>query len=876
MTALISTEKKHDLPILVVDKKGLIGEEIVGELKNESLVVYVSSKRPEFTDNVVHIPYIKRFPTIPDNIYSHIFVIDETTSFFKETISAFLEKAKNDNSLLLFISNIKEKDDKIIEKVTSFYQNAKFAVYGEIFTKNEIFQGSLINKFIYEIKTYGRIEIPGNGLQTIYPVFLEDLISGIFEAMFASMPEEKVFYILPKHGITLISLARLFQRIDPEIKIDFKNHEGKEEEYLPGEGKYLISDNYELGEKLKKINLKKNKEKTFTPQYIVDEPKAKRNFNFKYLFISLIVFVLLPFLSTGLFAFSGKMFLQQAQNELFKGNFKTAPVFILLSKDSFSLADNFMTILAPEMQGVGMGDRAILLTEKIDKANNLTRSFYDAYTSVSELSSNNNPHNLSKAYTSLKTFLSEYEKDKDLLPLSLSSKLDPLVSFSEDTLLTWPDILGFNGQRTYLILFQNNMELRPGGGFIGSYGLLSLSNGKINDFKVHDVYDADGQLKKHIEPPFAVRRYLPQVHWYLRDSNFDVDFSRGAIASAMLLDEETSQKVDGVIGVDINFVKNLLSIIGPVNVPDYNETVTDQNLFQLTESHAEKNFFPGSTQKKDFLSSLFNAIQQKISSGKFSYLNLSEALINSVGQKHLLFAFNESNIQDVFSVNGLSSSIDETRPVEDGNINDFIGINEANLGANKVNFFVDRSVLDSIKIGDDGIIKGSLNITYKNKSDGTWPGGDYKNYLRVILPKGSTLASIRINGKSQKIVNAVTDPSLYEAKNFKVPSGIEVEKLDEGDKTIFGFLVTVKMGETQSVQVDYSEGTVYKLTDNFTYNLRILKQPGTEVYPFSLGVNYPSSFAPVNDSAFKTTASGISYTTNLEGDKDLSVIFGSR
>jgi len=48
------------------------------------------------------------------------------------------------------------------------------------------------------------------------------------------------------------------------------------------------------------------------------------------------------------------------------------------------------------------------------------------------------------------------------------------------------------------------MELRPGGGFIGSYAILSVDKGKITNFKIYDVYDADGQLKNHIEPPFAI------------------------------------------------------------------------------------------------------------------------------------------------------------------------------------------------------------------------------------------------------------------------------------------------------------------------------------------------------------------------------------
>lgn len=58
------------------------------------------------------------------------------------------------------------------------------------------------------------------------------------------------------------------------------------------------------------------------------------------------------------------------------------------------------------------------------------------------------------------------------------------------------------------------------------------------------------------------------------------------------------QTADGVIGVDLSFVKNILSVVGPVKVSDYNQTVNADNFFQIAQAHAENDFFPGSTQKK--------------------------------------------------------------------------------------------------------------------------------------------------------------------------------------------------------------------------------------------------------------------------------------
>src|SRR3990167_7705463 len=354
-----------------------------------------------------------------------------------------------------------------------------------------------------------------------------------------------------------------------------------------------------------------------------------------------------------------------------------------------------------------------------------------------------------------------------------------------------PNILDVSGKKKYLILFQNNMELRPGGGFIGSYGILSLNKGKIEDFSIHDVYEADGQLTGHVEPPYPIRRYLPSVHWYLRDSNFDLNFPSVASSAAFFLFEETGQKVDGVIGIDVSLVKNLVSAVGPIYVPEYKETVSGDNFFIITETHADKDSFPSSTQKKDFLTFLYKAINNKISSEKkLPYPAILKAVSDSILEKHILFAFANPVAQSTLTISGLSSSLFDPRKLSDSAVNDFVGVSEANIGVNKANYFIGRSISYKVQLKDDGAILSKLSLSFKNDST-KWPGGDYKNYIRFILPKGALLSGITIDGKSQKIVKAVTDFLVYESKNFIPPDGLEVEKTEEDNKTSYGFLSIV-------------------------------------------------------------------------------------
>ena len=106
------------------------------------------------------------------------------------------------------------------------------------------------------------------------------------------------------------------------------------------------------------------------------------------------------------------------------------------------------------------------------------------------------------------------------------------LSYGESLLLLYPRLAGFDGPKRYLVLLQNSNELRPTGGFIGSIGKLLFDEGKMRDFTIQDVYAVDGQLKGHIDPPGPIRDLLNQEHWYLRDSNWDPDFTQSGARAA--------------------------------------------------------------------------------------------------------------------------------------------------------------------------------------------------------------------------------------------------------------------------------------------------------------------------------------------------------
>ena len=197
-TAFVISEKKTQYPILIVDREGEIGEALARELRNESLVIFVSKKTPEVLENIVHVPFLKKIPTIPDNTYSHIFLIDEKMEIGSELMGAFLKKAKNDNSSLNLVINLNSASEAFIENAIGVYDKARIIITGDIFKKNAIYNPHTgINKFILQIKTQGKVMIPGDGTKTTSPVYFDDVISGILETTFGIDEKDRVIYLFP-------------------------------------------------------------------------------------------------------------------------------------------------------------------------------------------------------------------------------------------------------------------------------------------------------------------------------------------------------------------------------------------------------------------------------------------------------------------------------------------------------------------------------------------------------------------------------------------------------------------------------------------------------------------------------------------------------
>lgn len=754
MTAPTVVTKKSDEPILIliVDREGKVGEKLAEKLKSEATVVLVSQKVPSIAD-IIHIPFDKKIPQIPDNTYSHIFVVDDGSKITREALSSFLQKAEDDNAHFFFAAHMREINEKLINDLTAYYKKAKILFFGDIFGGGPKEKESYINKFIAQARLKNKILVPGDGTSVSYPIYFEDLIEGVLEAVFGQN-DDKIFYAFPKYPPTHLTLAREIAKSNPHVLIDFSKEKALENINIPINGKYLLPEKYPIEARIKKIEIK---EKPFAQRNEVEEEiddvKQTPLFFPRFGFFGILILILLPLISTLLLLFLGNISAKGVEIYLDKGDLEKAQKSAFFGRTYFDLATKTINLIP-------LINKNFLIK---DQNRVLGTSFILEGLKSSDFA----------------------EVKKGLIYLQKEKISFPMLNFATSTINVWEELFGFKNKRKYLLLLQDKNELRPTGGVIDSYSLLTLDKGKLLPFEIKDASFLDSKIKGQVEPPHPLRRYLKSSNFSFKDSNFNVEFTQSAEASAILLSVLEEEKVDGAVALD---------------------------------------------------KSLYDEISEELKKEKISYKKVLSKIEEGINKKQILFAFNDQNLQNIFTANNWSSALWDVRIDSKTTVNDFLGVSEANLSKSKINKNISRNVSQNVKLDENGNLSSTLVINYKNEATER-----YKNYLRLILPLGAKIISFKINDKNVEIRNAIKDPKLYEASNFKEPEELEVDQYNQNGKTIFGFLLEIGSEAIEEVQISYSFPKIINLDSHVSYSLKIFKQPYL-TFPYKFSISYPATF----------------------------------
>ena len=795
--------------------------------------------------------------------YGLIFLEDQKD---RKYIAHVLSKLKKDNAKILILIDIGLRElfyDILLEWKKE--HNLFFGFLGDVFGEGPSFSTSNIAKIIRNATKNKKIIFSGNDLTPVFPISVADAITGIHHILFGSRKNNNFFYLFYSHPQTVISATHLLKRVESDLSIDFQEGNGEKDtsksfseidEEISSKlvVKPQFLDKYFLGFE-KSINTKdqnlayRQAGQTTIPLETSDAdiPKnekihssrktpifSKKKLLFIFIF-SFFVFIIIHIIAMAAVIFEFK----NASSAFEKNDFSAA-------KKSISSARTLLSIIKPGILLLGKLGTIPIIDAEYSKFKNITDASdllilaSDNLNTIQKVGSGLDAKTFSQTIANISFLYFEVEKLRTVINTKIfdnyiNEKYSRLISIGEQAL----QILGYDRDKTYLLLFQNNGELRPNGGFIGSIGEATFSKGKLSKFSIEDVYTGDGQLKAHVEPPYIVRRYL-QKHLYLRDSNFSLDFENSASTAALLYNLETGKKVDGVIAIDFEAVRRLIKILGPIDIAGYQKKLDENNTFEFLQDTIDKDFFPGTSKKKELLTSLFNKLSLRLEENPNNIYKTGQLVTELLPTKHILFAFNTTSIQKVFQVNSFSGGFYDPRIKNDNTVYDTFSVNEANIGVNKANISLSRKVEYDVYFSDNKINSKATLLILNSKPSSK----DYLFYARFISPPQSGLQDIFLDGKKQTITPAITDFRIYESKNFKPPDGLEVDREGDGLQK-FGFVTTTKKQTDQKIDVTYKNGAeMPKNLSLFTYSLLVVKQPGTEDYPFVLRFHYPQGYAP--------------------------------
>ena len=452
--------------------------------------------------------------------------------------------------------------------------------------------------------------------------------------------------------------------------------------------------------------------------------------------------------------------------------------------------------------------------------------------------------------------------------------LEQFVSYSEIML----EILGHDNPRKYLFLFQNNRELRATGGFIGTYGLFDINEGRVKNIKIEGPYNIDGQLLDKITAPAPLRLITPR--FYMRDANWFADFPTSAQKVSEFYEKSGGATVDGTVAITANFTRDLLTITGPIEMPEYGVTIDADNFFTETQHKVEFGYDKEENRPKKFLADLFPKLIDNFANlDREKWPQVLGLFFKALEKKDIMFYFSDEELGGLVTDFGWGGQLSNTT-------GDYLNVVSANIGGGKTDQVISQDTELAVDIKGDGSIVNTLTISRKHNGslDKDWENVKNVSYIRAYVPLGSRL--IAAEGYDSWFFNALLDPiegsqadPLWQEieKNQEIHEDSEVRIFREGNKTVFSNWIGIEPGEEKVVKLKYI--LPFKLEINeeepiASYSLVAQRQPGSENRSLAGQISFPDKWQAIWRHATNSTVSeDLKYRMDLDKDKVVGVIF---
>ena len=309
---------------------------------------------------------------------------------------------------------------------------------------------------------------------------------------------------------------------------------------------------------------------------------------------------------------------------------------------------------------------------------------------------------------------------------------------SEKALAAMITFVGGSGPRRYLFLSQNPDEIRPNGGYIGTYGVLTAEGGKL----ALDRYDSTQSWTKNrpeaeVAPeergaPFKYDTRAPQL---ISNVNTVPDWPTTARLAARLWRQGGEEPVDGVFTFTPSFMARLLTVVGPVDLEGYGERITADNMIDRLNFYTHDQRLVLGSDRKDIIAVLAQEVLERlidVPASKWSVLG--KAMATSFQEREAMAWSADTDVESVLAERRWDGAVPEVT-------GDFVCPAEFQYAAKNARS-LRRSYQHHVVLRPDG--SGTVTTTVRIRNPN--PADDFANksgvpaYITMYGPAGATIA----------------------------------------------------------------------------------------------------------------------------------------
>lgn len=395
-------------------------------------------------------------------------------------------------------------------------------------------------------------------------------------------------------------------------------------------------------------------------------------------------------------------------------------------------------------------------------------------------------------------------------------------------------------ERSFVLLLNNPSELRPGGGFVGSYVDVGLRRGKMVRMDVHDINDVDREFEPNITPPKPLQRIIRR--WRAADSNWFFDFSESAKKTLSFLEasrfyKNESTRFEGAIGVSPKVISDILELTGPIALAGSGREVNHQNFLFEIQREVQEGQASGESYPKQVLRELTPLLVERLLtlSGKAKE-ELSARALKWLAKKDLILYFREPAFQNFFEAYDVTGNVATLPQTFSG---DYLAVVNANIGGGKTDLFIKQSTHFESQLDLDGTANNRVTIVRTHngsESSSWWYRVLNQNFLQVFTPPG-----VQLMGVTGGLERRILPKAQYVKEGFAVDPDVEaIEKTEreysnhpalagyaQAGKNVFATWTEAALGETSRVVIEYRHKLYTSPSDEGTYQFIFDKQAGS-------------------------------------------------